>query len=206
MKEILIISPFSLQGTYVKKNLQKKDQNVQDDIKKNSESFLDKNFFVEKKLDQLYQLKNKFSNANCLYFVITKQILHQDFNDYFINLILAIHHTQPELIIVDHNICKHIYNSRCEEVIEMIKTVFRENKLSVIHLKKDRSTLKEVYEFYNISENCISKKLINKVHKHAKKIFSVKKQVMYPNDLLVPVAEQPFKKTFDWHNHSYNLN
>ncbi len=206
MKEILIISPFSLQGTYVKKNLQKKVQNVQGDTKKFSKKFLDENFFSEKKLDKLYQLKNKFSNVNCLYFVITKQILHPEFNDYFINLIIALHHAQPELIIIDHNICNHIYNSKCEEVIEMISTVFKENKLPVIHLKKDRSSNNESYHYSDVSKEIISTKLISKVHKHAKKIFSIKKQVMYPDDLLVPVAGQPHKKTFNWHNHSYNLN
>ncbi|WP_010180185.1 hypothetical protein [Aquimarina agarilytica] len=206
MKEILIISPFSLQGTYVEKNLQKKDQNVHEDVKNVKESFLTNNFFNEKKLDQLYQLRNELSKVNCLYFVITKQILHKDFNDYFINLIMAIHHARPEYIIIDTTICKHIYSSECKEIIQMITSVFKENQLPVIQLKKDSNTNKKTLHFSCSSTSSIDEKIIFKVHKYAKKIFFIKNQIMNPTDLLVPIATQPNKKTFDWHNHSYNLN
>ncbi|WP_010520731.1 hypothetical protein [Aquimarina agarivorans] len=205
MKEILLMSPFSLQGTYANNNLQKKDLTSQKDVRNLENNFLTKHFFNEKKLNKLYQLKNELSKVNCLYFVITQQILHQDFNDYFISLIMAINYSRPELIIIDTSICNKINNSRCKEIIAMITTVFNENQLPVVHLEEDSLTSQKTLHYSCVSPLSVDKKLLFDIHQHVKKIFSVKSQLTNTDEFLVPVASQS-QKTFKWQNHSYNLN
>lgn len=203
MKEILLLSPFCLQGTYVHENLQKKQVLESKFMISDSVS---SNFFNEKRLDNYIDLKNELSKSYYLYFVLTNQVNYKDFQSYLINLAKAIHKCQPRMIVLDYITCNTAKNKLNDPIIQVLESIFYENEFPVISLKKGSHGF-PVLEYSRISEQCIEREFILETQQHVKGIFEFKNQLNSKIKLTKSsVLNTNYKYRSNFNKHNYTLN
>ena len=203
MKEILLLSPFCIQGTYVHKNLQKKEVF---ESKKITSDTVSAKFFNEKRLDSYIGLKNELSKTYYLYFVLTNQINYKDFQSYIINLAKAIHKCQPKMIVLDYITCNPSEDNLNDPVIQVLESIFHENEFPVVSLKRGSHGY-PFLEYSRVEEQLVEREIILNTQKHVRKIFQFKNQLNMKFNLskcTVPASNYKHQSNFNKYNYTLN--